>query len=303
MNIVLNYAAIIVGFFVILYLLDRFVWQPKRRREAEAAPRITIAEAQAFWNAIEESSLPIARAIVQTRAPNAPQESRIGGAPLAIGEDRSWPKSELDGFPMTFIAQINFSELPRMEGFPTRGVLQIFSSFDLIDDTGACERVIRWDADPQTEELLVIPEDIQKTTRRTKGFSERARRVGLPLSFEPDVAPGNPYNWPFEAEDPTMENRLPENDEVASIIEDWEARSQRIIEGYGDHWVGGHPSFVQVDVRGSHPECRHLDRVLFHLGCDDDVNLGDGGELNVMISREALVLREFQKVYLTWDCS
>ena len=239
----------------------------------------------------------------RSRAPNSSQESRIGGAPLAIGEDTSWPRDAYDGFPMVFVAQLNFSELPHLEGFPTRGVLQIFSSFAIVDDTGACDLVIRWHTDPQTEELLTIPEEIQKTTRQTRDFSERARRVGLPLIFESDMALGNPYNWPFEANDPSMDNRLPESDEVATIIDEWEARSERIVKGYGDHWVGGHPSFVQVDVRGSHPECQHLDRVLFHLGYDDDVNLGDSGELNVMISREALMLRDFHKAYLTWDCS
>jgi len=302
MNTVLYYAVVIAAFFAIVHLLDRFVWQPKRRKEAEAAPRITLAEAQSFWNDIEKSALPIAKAIVQNRPPLTPQESRIGGAPLAIGSDESWPRNANSGFPMTLVAQINFAELPQMGEFPKRGILQIFSSFEMIDDTGACDRIIRWDADPQTDELLKIPSEIQKNTRQTKDFSETARCVGLPLAFAAGTAPGNPYNWPFEANNPTIENRLPENEEVAAILEDWEDRSDRILTEYGDHWVGGHPSFVQIDVRGANPACRHLDRVLFHLGCDNEINLGDSGELNVMISGEALQKRNFQKAYLTWDC-
>lgn len=100
-----------------------------------------------------------------------------------------------------------------------------------------------------------------------------------------------------------MENRLPESEEVAAFMDDWEARTEQIVNGYGDHWVGGHPRFVQQDVRGSYPECQKLNRILFHMGCDDEINLGDSGELNVMISREALLQRDFQKAYLTWDCT
>jgi uncharacterized protein YwqG len=291
-----------MAFFVIVHSLDRFVWAPKRRREAEAAPRITLAEAQSFWQAIEADTLPIATAVLRPRPPQSPQESRIGGAPLAIGKQSVWPRNRSDGFPMVLIAQINFSEVLEIKDFPTHGVLQIFSSLDMIDESGGCERVIRWDPDPHNDELMDIPEELKKTTRQTRDFSEKARRVGLPLLFERGVALGNPHNWPFAENDLCYENRLPENDAVAAIMEDWEDRSTRIVEGYKDHWVGGHPSFVQVDVRSEHPELQNLDRVLFHLGCDDEINLGDSGELNVLISRQALLQRDFQKTYLTWDC-
>ena len=60
---------------------------------------------------------------------------------------------------------------------------------------------------------------------------------------------------------------------------------------------------IQADPRIDNPECRHLDRVVFHLGYDDDIKLGDSGVLNVMISRDALAKRDFQSAYLTWDCS
>lgn len=303
MSTIFYWAFVIAAFFAVIHLLDRFVWQPKRRKEAETAPRVTLAEVKSFWADIEKSALPIAKAAVQDRPPLTPQESRIGGAPLAIGDDAVWPRNADSGFPMALVAQLNFADLPQIEGFPKRGILQIFSSFEMIDDTGACDRVIRWDPDPQTNELIEIPSEIRKNTRQTSDFSETARCVGLPLAFAAGTAHGNPYNWPFEENDPTMENRLPENEEVAAILEAWEDRSERIVAGYGDHWVGGHPSFIQHDFRGEFPACRHLDRVLFHMGCDDQINLGDGGVLNVMINNEALVQRDFQKAYLTWDCS
>ena len=297
--VVTIFAVFIAG----LYLIELFVLQPKRLKEAEAAPRITLTEVQSFWDNIEQSSLPIAKATVQKRPPNSPQESRIGGAPLAIGDEPNWPKRPDDGFPLAFVAQINFADFPPLEGFPSKGILQIFSSFEWIDDVKGCDRIIRWDPDPVSDRLLTIPDEIQQTTRRVSEFSEKARRVGLPLTFELGVAPGNPDNWPFEAKNPWMENRLPENEDVAAILDDWGDRTDRILAGYGIHWVGGHPTFIQADPRIENPECRHLDRVVFHLGYDDDIKLGDSGVLNVMISRDALAKRDFQSAYLTWDCS
>jgi uncharacterized protein YwqG len=300
---VLFFAIVIAAFIAILYLMNRYVWQPKLRKEAEAAPRVTLAEVQSFWNDIEEGALPIAKATVQDRPPLTSQESRIGGAPLAIGNEAIWPRNANSGFPMALVAQINFSDLPKMGEFPERGILQVFSSFEMIEDTGASDRVVRWDPDPQTDELLEIPSEIRKSKGQTSGYSEAARCIGLPLTFAADTAPSNPYNWPFEEKDPIYENRLPESEEVAAILEDWEDRKERISTGYGDHWVGGHPRFVQYDVRGENSACQHLDRVLFHLGNANGICVGDAGELNVMISREALQKRNFQDAYLTWDCS
>lgn len=300
METVVFFGAAIPLVLAALYLWDHFIFAPKQKREAEAAPRITLSEAKAFWAAIEDASLPMAKATVEDRKPLNSKESRIGGAPLAIGEDSTWPRDE-DNAPMAFIAQLNFAELPELEDFPTKGILQIFSSFAMIDDSHACERVIRWDPDPITDASLEIPSEIKKTTRDTRYFSEKARQIGLPLKFEHFMALGNPYNWPFAATSPMHENRLPENNEVDELLEGWECREEEISEGYGIHWVGGHPDFVQWDVRYD-PDLQSLDRLLFHMGFDDDICIGDAGELNVMISRNDLLRRDFQKAFLTWDC-
>jgi uncharacterized protein YwqG len=303
MNTILLLVIIIAVSIAILHALQRFVWAPKLRREAEAAPRITQDEAQSFWQEIEKATLPILKANVQNRRPQSPQESRIGGAPLAIGQDRTWPRGAFDGFPMTFVAQINFAECTQMEDFPTVGILQIFSSFDSLDETGGCEMEIRWEPTPTTNDLLQIPDELRKSNKQTSDFSEKARCNGLPLQFELGKAAGNPLSWPHEQNSLIYENRLPENDTVSKILDDWEAKADRIVEGYGTHWVGGHPRFVQVDVREDNSEHQHLDRVLFHLGFDKEINLGDAGEANVMISQKALLQKDFQKAYLTWDCS
>jgi uncharacterized protein YwqG len=303
MTTILFYVAVISVFLLALFLLERFVWAPVRRREAEAAPRITMREAQGFWTAIEEDALPIAKASVQARAPLSPQETRIGGAPLAIGDDKTWPRNVHDGSPKAHIVQINFADIPPIEGFPTRGILQIFSSLETMDEISGSDLSTRWDPDPQTVELLEIPDELKTVKPLSGDFSKRTLNEGLPLQFSTDMEVGNPYNWPHQENDLCYQNRLPENDEVAVIMDDWEDRCVRIAEGYGDHWVGGHPRFVQVDFREDVPQLRHLDRVLFHMGCDEHINVGDSGEINVMINKDALQRRDFEKAYLFWDCS
>ncbi|MEP1696655.1 MAG: DUF1963 domain-containing protein [Paracoccaceae bacterium] len=260
-------------------------------------------EAQTFWTEIEEDALPIAKASVQARAQMSPQETRIGGAPLAIGDDKTWPMNVHDGSSLAHIVQINFAEMPPIEDFPTQGILQIFSALETMDETGGSDLLIRWDPDPQSVELLEIPEELKTAKSLSRDFSKRALNEGLPLQFSTDMAIGNPYNWPHEKNDLCYQNRLPENEETAVIMDDWEDRCTRISEGYGDHWIGGHPRFVQLDFREHAPQFRHLDRVLFHMGSDEDINVGDSGEVNVMISKDALQRRDFEKAYLFWDCS
>ncbi len=301
MTTLIFFASLIAGFIVFGFLMNRFVWEPQRRREEEAAPRITLEEVRSFWDAVEADTLPMAKATVQKREPSSPQESRIGGPPLALDADATWPRSASNDFPMAFIAQVNFAEILELEDFPTKGILQIFTSFDMIDETNACEHVIRWDPDPVGQEMMDVPEEILGRGR-TWYYSEKARKTGIHIAFEKAMAVGDPANWPYAEEMLSYPNRLPESDEISEKMSAREKRVDRIIAGYGTHWVGGHPRFVQYDVRTEVPATRHLDRVLMHVGADDEVNLGDIGLLNVLISREDLLRRNFDKAYLTWDC-
>jgi uncharacterized protein YwqG len=296
-----SYLFVFLGFIGVLFLNHLFQ-KSRSRKEALAAPRITLAETQAYWDAVDQAALPKAKIEVQNREPASPHESRIGGRPLAIGADPAWPLSAKDGAPLHLIAQINFAELPETPDFPNRGILQIFSSFDMLDASGACERVIRWDPDPDTDALLPLPKELTQQTQHDF-LSDKARRRGLPIAFHADMAPANPYNRDFEECDLLYGNRLPESQKVKQILDQWEHRCDAIVEGYGTHWLGGHPNFIQSDIRSESPENARLDRVVLHLGFDTDIRLGDGGEMNVLISRGALLVRDFDKIFLTWDCS
>jgi len=293
-----------VCFIALVILYNFLVVGPRMRREAEAAPRITMDEVKPFWDRLEQDRLPFAK--IHLRPDGEPQVrgSRIGGAPMLLADENNWPVSQETGRPMMFLGQVDFSEVRGNEDFPESGILQIFTSFEMIGDDGECEHVIYWKEKPTGNVKMDIPEEVTEQSRYTKFFSKRTRQIGIGMDFEPGIAMAHPYIWPYSEEGNVyLENRLPENEAVARIIETWEDRADEISESYGTHWIGGFPRFVQEDIWVWSEQFQQLDRPILHLGWDDDIQLGDAGEANLMISREDLIKRDFQKAVLTWDCS
>ncbi len=291
-----------ISFFVIgFFTLNRFVWEPKRQREREARPRITADELAAYWRGLDEASLPMARAMPSRDVPAGAVQSRIGGAPFAASPDVVWPVSKY-GTKMILLCQINFSEFPQLEEFPKSGLIQIFSSLEASDETYTLFEVeVRYIDMPEGDVTLKIPDEVLVSKDVRRAFSRRVTEVGLPIKFEAHRALGNPYNYPFYDQSPSIFDRLPENDDVAVELNELEDREGSIVQDYGTHWVGGQPNFVQNDIR-QHSKYAHLDRVLFHLGCDDDINIGDAGEVNILINARDLREKNFEKAVLTWDC-
>lgn len=61
-----------------------------------------------------------------SREPFGLTDSHLGGTPY-LPRDASYPIGE-DGQPLWLCAQINFAQMPPMEGFPTEGILQFYLS-------------------------------------------------------------------------------------------------------------------------------------------------------------------------------
>ena len=52
-------------------------------------------------------------------------QSKIGGTPY-LPKNAEYPYHAEKKHPLTLVAQINFSEVPPLPGFPERGILQVF---------------------------------------------------------------------------------------------------------------------------------------------------------------------------------
>lgn len=75
-------------------------------------------------------------AIWLRRAPGLNVNSRLGGLP-SLPEGIAWPRQSVNGLPLHFLAQIDFSELPRsqpgprgMEALPERGFAYFFADIE-----------------------------------------------------------------------------------------------------------------------------------------------------------------------------
>ena len=289
----------VIPAFAVVFLVAYFL----RRRRMQAAPRITEAEVDAYRWSLDAATLPMARMIISDAPLLRADESRIGGAPFGDAAHPDWPLDEV-GLPMLFLAQINFADLPDLPDFPRAGLLQLFVACDAKGHVGSTEevseRMIRWFPDPVGERSLPVP-PVFLDLKTGGSLSPRAMPQGLAVRFARAEARGNPCNWPFDQSAPDTVRRLAETPEVAESLRNLEREADAVLESYGTHWVGGHPSFVQGDVRDgkSGPP---LDRVLLHLGFDDDVCLGDAGKLNLLIGRQDLLDRAFQRAFCTWDC-
>ena len=71
-----------------------------------------------FASAIEATRKPILGVAVEGKAPSGPLASRVGGMPWWPAE-RPYPVDRR-GKPLLLLTQINFAEVPRLEGFPVR---------------------------------------------------------------------------------------------------------------------------------------------------------------------------------------
>jgi len=299
MSFVFTLASLGVVFAISMLVVSRI--QDRKRR---AAPRITQSELDGYWGAIHAARLPFAKIYVGADHPLLAAQSRIGGLPFAEMGRETWPSGGVDGLPMQFLAQINFADMAGLDGFPAKGLLQLFGA---VDERGALDnledpsaRVLRWFPDPQGDRTLPLPDSL--ATAKHSVFSKRALHEGLTLGFELGQAPGNPSNDEFLDLAPDDRSRMGETEAVqAQLGRAFADKEAHILEGYGAHWVGGHPSFTQNDVRID-PETRKLDRVVLHLGFDDNVCLGDAGELNLLISKEDLAGQDFSNAVCFWDC-
>jgi uncharacterized protein YneF (UPF0154 family) len=286
-----------------MVLVAGFFFDRKRRRDMEARPRITQAEVQAVldWMGAEELRLPPVKLLPRTDRVPGPLQSRIGGAPWGRSAS-DWPRDERDT-PLRFIAQLNFAEMPPLPGYPTQGLLQFFVHTDSDENTWKGREgephLLRWIDRPSGGEVLITPPE--HLGRRTFPFSsEVARGVGLALDYEPDSLRPSPYAEPVRGIIPDTDERLPENAKVAELLQRIDEMDTKLQEAYGDHWIGGHPSFIQYDVRND-AGLADLDRVLLHLGPDEHVSIGDSGVLNFLIRVEDLEARRFEKAVFTYD--
>jgi uncharacterized protein YwqG len=232
-------------------------------------------------------------------------QSKLGGKPwLPLGS--SLPTTD-DGKVLTFLAQINFGEMPPIDGFPTQGVVQFFIfgddfyganiDSDFNEDALSLQRhfrVIYWpDANAATPQVAVRIEAAEALP-----FDPEVECALLFDAVEAPMSAGDVGISALLGMDPYQigteyaKAKGVDDGEVVDAVFDY-------LDGMG-HKVGGYPGFTQADPRIENSEYI----LLFQLDTDDDVGMmwGDTGIANFFIPRDNLRRGDFSRVIYNWDC-
>lgn len=278
-----------------------FPW--KRPKTAEL-----LADEQAWLNGIQAQLAPYQRPLNRIRwhkiEQPEPTQSRLGGMAY-LPSDATHPTSPT-GQKLSLLAQINFAEMPALEGFPNQGLLQIF-----IDSThGTYGLEFDSESFKSTQNgfhrVMFWPDLAHSNTWKASSVDQQDD-FGMPIRadecfqmiFEPAVETIGSNDVLFaKAIGAAYIDEIPR---PASISED---RVYEIAEQYLSRCgskIGGHPDFTQSDPRSNEDTLV----LLLQLDSDGDANMcwGDAGVANWFIDPNQLKNSDFSKVLYNWDCS
>ena len=224
--------------------------------------------------------------------------SSIGGRP-SLDPTTPWPLDS-DGRPMIFLAQINYADMPSLEGFPDDGLLSVFVEDNDVNGCDFPSRNAGFIVMYREEIANFIRHDLPDSAWNYTPFSAELCQNGRTLKGRRATCPVSPNSV-----------------EVMQITTDWypdcptdlwDKFSEALIDGKPSSvYYGGHPDFTQQDFRqvGDSPA---YSEVLLQLGWltgrTDGVEIcwGDAGEACFLASPKDLKERNFGNATYSWDC-
>ncbi|MGE4072085.1 MAG: ATP-dependent Clp protease adaptor ClpS [Lysobacterales bacterium] len=228
--------------------------------------------------------------------------SKIGGRPYLPKGAQLPLDPDHPGRPMALLAQIDFAELPAMDGYPRAGLLQFFVAEDpklrhfgeFRGDRVAQQsrqtyfRVVFWPE--QSSDLEQLPAQLPAPMSLMSGLVLRMRFSAAEESITPADSsfPQRVGVDPFE-----LAERLAKELRVSEYAV---AEAMPLAAGYG-HKVGGWPDFAQDDPRGPDSNLQ----LLLQLDSDEYLMWGDAGVANFFIPAEDLARGDFSRVMFNWD--
>jgi len=217
------------------------------------------------------------------------KQSKFLGNPF-VPDDMVYPEDK-HGNPLVLLAQINFSEIPELEGFPSDGILQLYFSTTEWWDTSGAEKII-----------YLSKDDLKKPPKTDFSFINVDSYKELPiwkihsLSFKKSIDTGSSedsqFSFDFGGKDYwDFEESLNQSDKEAF---------NEYFSGEG-HKIGGYAYFTQGDPR-DYNEGQRNDVQVLQIDTDDEIMFGDSGIGHIFISPENLDRKDFDKAYFYWDC-
>lgn len=220
------------------------------------------AENKALYDRVMAAYAPTRRVFVRLIPGPASSEgltgSRLGGIPY-LPEGVDYPRDPSSGQPLLLAAQIDFSEVPELDGFPTHGIFQIFVRNDVLG-AGLVE--------PSCARVLFHAEVDVSRARPRSWFSF------LPEAFCDDAPGARECSLTFSRDDEMMsakdhrfEALVAETGVEPSYFED-----NDIISSGSGHKLGGYPyCWTGDDVRGNGVYRDRGYELFLQLDTDDEV--------------------------------
>ena len=217
-----------------------------------------------------------------------PWESKIGGCPY-LEKVEDYPKDE-NGNPMFFMAQINLEEMPPLEDFPTKGILQFYVVDD--DDYGLEDpcKVIYIEEYSKDESKLLTKNPFEDKYIMEYPLFEKSGKAVFTQNREM-------IGYACNGFDEIREMIDEENGEEIDNLYDFCDRSGSKMGGY-QHFVQNAPEFYENGT---------AEILLLQIDTDEgegtcEIMFGDDGNCQFMISREDLLNKNFSNVYYDWAC-
>ncbi|MDE6728097.1 MAG: DUF1963 domain-containing protein, partial [Oscillospiraceae bacterium] len=263
-------------------------------------------------------------------------DSKMGGIPY-FPKNMEYPtvrEGSDKGKPLYLLAQLNFGTLPKIEGFPGEGILQIFAGYDHYDDDDMFGMDYN-DRMNQNEFRVIFHEkvitdinDLMTAADLPRFWNEDKRNYPFKGEFELIVeetmlcsvsydekklynkAISEAYSAVFGGEIDGVWSRGEVKglyqtdrklDNVMNTVSDYECK--------GTH-IGGYPIFVGDDPRSKEGLDGHsvllFQSYAHNVGenGEDEINWGgNGGVAHFFITPDDLARRDFSKVFYTWSDS
>ena len=272
------------------------------RTQMESLP----PELQPFSAQLQQSQLPCVN-ITAIPGKTALSQSKFLGLPY-LPTTESYPIDSF-GSPMLLLAQLNFSEIPELPGYPRQGILQIFvsasedvghlygadlSSFESMQVQKGFQ--LRYYAPSQLEQPCIIDFEFLRDL-----FADKS--LCLPLEWECELTFAASHSIP-SPDDYRFAKQMGED-----FFENFGDKADELRESYWQefsgqgHRVGGYAYFTQEDPRLSAPEGEEW-LLLLQIDSDDAAGImwGDVGVAGFFIRPEDLARHDFSRVVYSWDC-
>lgn len=245
-------------------------------------------------------------------------DCKLGGVPY-MPSGFEWPKGRgvYESEALRLLVQINFSRLPHLDGYPDKGILQVFCSSNadkVLYGMGAHSSDRRQQDGFRVIYHKDIVEDVNELMTGKEmpqfevacDFPFEGEFVLLPESISNDCVTSSDFRFHDVAVE--VINKLYEKKIVSLSELDADFRDTLYAQGvsHGCH-IGGYSYFTQDDPRYDAHYASHqvtLLQIDSHQDADGcyDISWGDGGVANFLIENEKLKNCDFSSVIYNWDC-